>query len=122
MSVPTGRVTLVTTAFDAMLAHYRDGLGWPQVDAWDRANGRGVVLQAPGMGVELLDARRDSHPFGLHPPGERVHLVIEVHDAAAARTAIHAPATAGELERPSWCAAAFRVRDPDGIATWFVQR
>ncbi|MFO0962957.1 MAG: VOC family protein [Phycisphaerales bacterium] len=118
------RVALATTRFDAMLAFYRDGLRFPVTDGWERAGARGTVVQGPGLAVELLDALRDRHPFGLHAAGDRVHLVFEVPDARAAHGGLGEAARAGaSAPAPtSWCPCAFHLRDPDGTAVWFVER
>ncbi len=118
------RVALATTNFAAMADFYRGALGLGVVEEWSREHARGLVLQAPGLRIELLDALRDSHQFGLHPVGDRVHLVIDVADAAASFAALAASVRehAAPPAPTSWCAAAFKVRDPDGVAVWFVQR
>jgi hypothetical protein len=60
--------------------------------------------------LEILDNARERQPLRLYEPGERIHIVIEVADIAAARSrlAISAP----EPEAVSWGAKALSPSRP----------
>jgi catechol 2,3-dioxygenase-like lactoylglutathione lyase family enzyme len=51
------RLALTVDDFDAALAFYRDALGLPQLEAWESADGRVVILDAGRATLELLDPR-----------------------------------------------------------------
>jgi catechol 2,3-dioxygenase-like lactoylglutathione lyase family enzyme len=112
-------LTLATLRFDEVVEFYSRRLGCPGVRRWDRPEGRGCLFQLPGLRLEILDAAREKNPMRLPPPGDRIHLVLEVPDVDAARRALG-------IETPepittSWGARMFTVRDPDGVAVCYLQ-
>jgi len=110
---------LATAQFDRVFQFYREVLAFPMVREWDRPNARGALLDLNGLRLELLDAMREQRPFALHPPGDRLHVVVEVPDVDAVYRSL-----ALELPEPttaSWGARWFVVRDPDGVPLSFVQ-
>ena len=113
-------VALATDAFDEVAHFYGALLGFPVVEAWDRAHGRGTRFDlGGGLRLEVLDNRRERRAMMLGTPGDRVHVVVEVPDidAARQRIALDAPAP----QDVSWGARLFQVRDPDGVAVTFLQ-
>jgi catechol 2,3-dioxygenase-like lactoylglutathione lyase family enzyme len=113
-------IALATESFDTVARFYGELLGFPVVADWDRPDGRGRRFDLGGrLRVEILDNARKREPVRLHPPGDRVHLVVEVPDidAARSRLAIQAPAPV----TTSWHARLFQVRDPDGVPVTFLQ-
>lgn len=112
-------VAIATGKFEESRAFYGEWLRLPVVRSWDRPNGRGVVFDARGMQVELLDASREPDGMPRTPPDGRVHLVIEVEDLEAERQAL-GPA-APEAVQTSWGARTVLLRDPDGMAVWLLE-
>lgn len=112
-------ICLVTANFDAVVHFYRDRLSFPVIGEWERAGARGVVLDLYGLRVEILDAMRERQPLNLHPPGDRVHLVIEVPDVDAVFQSLALDVS--EPTTATWGARWFAVRDPDGIALSFLE-
>jgi catechol 2,3-dioxygenase-like lactoylglutathione lyase family enzyme len=97
-------VALATENFDDVAFFYGKTLGFALLEQWDRPRGRGSRFDLGG---------------GLKPPGERLHLVIEVLDINAARAGISLPTPAPQ--RVSWGALLFQLKDPDGIAVTYLQ-
>jgi catechol 2,3-dioxygenase-like lactoylglutathione lyase family enzyme len=112
-------VALVTDRFEEMTRFYGEGLGFPAVLSWDRANSQGCVFDLGGMRLEILDNQSEARPLRLEPPGERFHLVIEVADIDRFRDRLP-PDTPVAVE-VSWGARLFQVRDPDGVPVTVLQ-
>lgn len=113
-------IALATDFFEEASQFYERGLGFPVTAQWDRRRGRGRRIDlGSGLCLELLDSPRVPENSCLHRPGDRVHLVVEVPDADAARRhlAIEAPAP----EAVSWGARLFQVRDPGGVPITFLE-
>jgi len=112
-------VALVTDDFESVAGFYGEVLGFPMLREWDRPNGRGCVFDAFGMGLEVLDNRREAEPLVLLPPGARINLVIEVPDMNEARAGLGIETP--EPQEVSWGARLFEVRDPDGVSVTFLE-
>jgi len=112
-------VALVTDRFDEVTRFYGESLGFPIVEQWDRAHGRGRRFDLGGMRLEILDNQRERQPLKLGDVTDKVHVVVEVDDVEAARKQIDVPAPAAQLT--SWGARLFQLRDPDGVAVTFLQ-
>src|SRR5437764_15389875 len=81
VAMPTGEFRFVFYArdYDATVAFYRDGLGLPIVDGWDRGpEDRGALFAAAAGIIEVVHAR--GRPFS---PPEGSWLLFEVEDVAA---------------------------------------
>lgn len=112
-------MTLATDRFDEVAQFYGELLGFPVVRGWDRPNGRGRVFDAHGLRLEILDASREPRPMVLSPPGDRVHVVVEVPDIEAVQRAL--PIDTPAPLTTHWGTRLFQIRDPDGVAVWFMQ-
>jgi catechol 2,3-dioxygenase-like lactoylglutathione lyase family enzyme len=112
-------VALATDNFEAMVAFYRDRLGFRTIAAWDRDGARGMRLDLGGLKLELLDNGCQRQPIALSPAQGRIHLVVEVSDIAASRAGLDI--TSPEPQPTGWGAQTFQVPDPDGIAVTFLQ-
>ena len=110
---------LVTNRFDEVTHFYGELLGFPVIEQWDRANGRGQRFDTGGMRLEILDNEREQRQLELGEPTDRFHIVIEVKniDEARERIKVDAPPT----QDTSWGSRLFRVNDPDGIPVTFLQ-
>jgi catechol 2,3-dioxygenase-like lactoylglutathione lyase family enzyme len=113
------RLALMVDDFDAAVAFYRDGLGMPQLEAWEAPEGRVVILGAGRATLELLDrghaAAVDQIEVGrLVAP--RVRVALEVADSAAVAERL-AEAGAEKLAEPvvtPWRHRNVRLQAPDG--------
>lgn len=112
-------VALVTERYDEVVEFYGRRLGFPIVDEWDRANGRGVRFDLGGMRLEILDNQRERRPLDLGDPADRVHVVVEVNDIEATRMRLEIEAP--PVQSTSWGADLFQIRDPDGVPVTFLQ-
>ena len=116
-------VALATDNFDRMSCFYGHTLGFSVLSEWDRPRGRGRRFDlGTGLKLELLDNQREAKPLLVPPLGDQVHIVVEVEDIVEARAKISLRSP--EVERVSWGALLFQIRDPDGKRSVFpsVQR
>lgn len=112
-------VALVTNSFDAIVLFYGEHLGFPVVEQWDRANGRGKRFDLGGLRLEILDNERERQPLRLCDPAGRFHIVVEVDDVEVARRRIAVPTPSPQTT--SWGATLFQLRDPDGVPVTFLE-
>lgn len=79
------RLAVTVEDFDAAVAFYRDALGLPEVEAWDREGGRGAILDAGRATLELISADQ-AELIDRIEVGERVagpvRVALEVEDSA----------------------------------------
>ena len=114
------RLAMTFDDLDAAIAFYRDALGLPVVDWWDKPNGRGIVLDAGRATIELLDARESADVDALEA-GRRVsgpiRLAMRVADSAD--SALHLVAAGARHEGGPrvmpWGDRSVRVEGPEGI-------
>jgi len=113
-------VALVTDNFDRMSCFYGQTLGFSVLSEWDRPRGRGRRFDlGTGLKLELLDNQREAKPLLVPPLGDQVHIVVEVEDIVEARAKISLRSP--EVERVSWGALLFQIRDPDGTPVTYLQ-
>ena len=113
-------VALVTDNFDRMSCFYGQTLGFSVLSDWDRPRGRGRRFDlGTGLKLELLDNQREAKPLLVPPLGDQVHIVVEVEDIVEARAKISLRSP--EVERVSWGALLFQIRDPDGTPITYLQ-
>jgi catechol 2,3-dioxygenase-like lactoylglutathione lyase family enzyme len=104
-SVRELRVALTVADFDQAIRFYRDGLGLEVLEAWDRPEGRGVVLGAGRATLEVIDERNaesvDDIEVGRRTAG-RVRFAAEVADAEEVGRSLVAagPSESVALSRP----------------------
>ena len=112
-------VALATDSFDAVARFYGEELGFPILEEWDRANGRGRRFGLHGLRLEILDNARERQPLSLAAAADRFHIVIEVDAIEAARSRLGIPAPPPQTV--SWGATLFQIRDPDGVPVTFLE-
>jgi hypothetical protein len=102
------------------VALYRDALGLEQLEVWDAAEGRGVLLEAGRATIELIDEGQarmiDSVEVGRRIASP-VRLALEVDDSAASAnrlTEAGAERLGGPVDTP-WRDRNVRLRTPDGL-------
>jgi NAD(P)-dependent dehydrogenase (short-subunit alcohol dehydrogenase family) len=125
------RVVLTVRDFEAARKLYQDGLGLLVRDAWDRPDGKGVVLSAGRATIELLDQadaafteRTETGKLG-DGIGAGVRLAVNVADTQAASAAmqLHGAHAVGPLVHTPWGHFNQRLRTPDGLqVTVFQER
>ena len=113
-------IALATDNFDLMIQFYGQTLAFPLLTEWDRPRGRGRRFDlGAGLKLELLDNQREPRALFIPPSGDRVHIVVEVKDIVEVRDKITIEAP--EVERVSWGALLFQIRDPDGTPLTYMQ-
>lgn len=114
------RIALTVEDYERAVAFYRDTLGMPERESWDRPGGRGMILEAGIATLELFDAAQadtlDSIEVGRRVSGT-IRFAIEVPDpvAVADRLVASGASREGELVETPWGDRNVRVRAPDGM-------
>lgn len=116
----SSRLVLGTSKFDAMVSFYADRLCFPITDQSELTRGRRVLIELPGILLEVFDNDSEPSPSMLGASLDRIQLVIEVDDLDKTRDLI-------DLETPiphftQSGARRFQIRDPDGLPIIFTQR
>jgi lactoylglutathione lyase len=128
MNIHEIRIALTIEDFDRAVAFYRDGLGLPEVEAWDRPDGRGLILDAGRATLELFDppqaATLDQIEVGRRVSGTvRFALHVDDPDAAAEHLLTAGATLEHETVETWWGDRNARVRAPDGMQlTLFTPR
>lgn len=114
------RIALTVDDLDGAVAFYRDALGLRQVEAWDRPDGRGRILDAGRATLELFDHAMadslDAIEVGRRVSGP-IRFALRVADpGAVAERLVASGATreSGIVDTP-WRDRNLRVRAPDGM-------
>ena len=114
------RVALTVDDFDGAAMLYRDGLGLPVAEEWDRPDGRGLILSAGPSTIEILDRPQAAFIDGVEA-GERVsgpvRLAFEVPDVEALAATLRekgAEAVGGPVKTP-WGDFNRRLRTQEGL-------
>jgi lactoylglutathione lyase len=121
------RIALTVEGFEQAVQFYRDRLGLPVVEEWQRPEGRGVILAlGPKTTLELFDGPQadfvDQVEVGRRVSGA-VRLALSVPDADAAAT-VFEQAGAQLLSRAKqmpWRDRNARVQTPDGMQVTLSQ-
>ena len=100
--------------YEAAATFYRDGLGLPVVDSWDRGPAeRGMLFQAGSGIIEILALASGEEGVSLQG-GELAYEVDDV-DEWYRRIQEKGLSIRGELADKPWGHRTFSVTDPDGI-------
>jgi catechol 2,3-dioxygenase-like lactoylglutathione lyase family enzyme len=114
------RIAMTVAQYEEAVAFYRDALGLPEVESWDRPDGRGTILDAGHATLELFDPRMaeslDAIEVGRRVSGT-IRFALEVDDsiATAERLVEHGATREAEVVVTSWRDQNVRVRAPDGM-------
>jgi len=120
MNIHEVRIALTVDDFDRAVAFYRDALRLAEVEAWDRPDGRGLILDAGRATLELFDAQQaetlDRIEVGRRVSGV-VRFALHVDDPDSAVDELLAAGATLEHEtvRTWWGDRNARVRAPDGM-------
>jgi len=101
--------------YDASVKFYRDALGLPVVDSWDRGDDRGTFFQAASGIIEVVSKSGD-----LRGP-KKQGVVIEVADAQETFRELDGRGVTvlWEPQRRPWGTLEFVLLDPDGNAVTY---
>jgi lactoylglutathione lyase len=114
------RIALTVEDYERAVAFYRDALGLAEVEAWERPDGRGTILDAGRATLELFDTQQaetlDRIEVGRRVSGV-VRFALHVDDPdRAAEELVGAGATLEhETVETWWGDRNARVRAPDGM-------
>lgn len=121
------RIALTVEDYDRAVAFYRDALGLPEVESWERPDGRGTILDAGRATLELFDPPQadtlDAIEVGRRVSGP-VRFALHVDDSAAAADHLVAAGAALEHEQvvTPWGDRNARVRAPGGMQLTLFSR
>ncbi|MBV8879751.1 MAG: VOC family protein [Planctomycetaceae bacterium] len=116
------RFCYFTPLYDETVAFYRDGMGFPLIESWDRhADDRGSLFQAASGIIEVIVRPQgpSSHLWDDRPP-QGACMVIEVADVDDTHrrcVARKLPVTQ-PLTNQSWGHRSFCVREPNGLTLY----
>jgi methylmalonyl-CoA/ethylmalonyl-CoA epimerase len=120
MNIHEVRIALTVDDLDRAAAFYRDVLHLPELEAWDRPDGRGLILDAGRATLELFDQQQaetlDRIEVGRRVSGV-VRFALHVDDPDAATEELVAAGATLEHETVQtwWGDRNARVRAPDGM-------
>jgi len=102
--------------FDVSVHFYESVLGMARLTAWDREDGRGIVLSAGGKAaLEIYGAPRGQVYEGPGPSGMDLVFEVENVDQWYQRLKMERVKIAGLPQDTHWGGRTFFVYDPDGI-------
>lgn len=114
------RIALTVEDYERAVAFYRDALGMPERESWDRDDGRGTILEAGTATLELFD-RRQAESLDAVEVGRRVsgtvRFALEVDDSPAVAERLVAAGARREADvvDTAWGDRNVRVAAPDGM-------
>jgi catechol 2,3-dioxygenase-like lactoylglutathione lyase family enzyme len=120
------RFAYFTPAYETTVAFYRDGLGLPVVETWDRhPDDRGALFGAASGMIEVLALPRggaSSHLWDDRPP-QGAFMVIEVDEVEASyqRAVVNGVPVTQALTDQAWGHRSFCVREPNGLTLYFFK-
>jgi catechol 2,3-dioxygenase-like lactoylglutathione lyase family enzyme len=102
--------------FDASIHFYETILGMTRITAWDREDGRGIVLSAGGKAaIEIYGAPKGQFYDGPAPAGTDIVFEVENVDKWYERLMVTDVSIAGPPQNKHWGGRTLFVYDPDGI-------
>ncbi len=110
--------------YEATLAFYRDGLGLPILDGWDRGrDDRGTIFGAGAGAIEVMALPLVQRPDAVwdyrEPQGMLIVVEVEEVEALHRRSSERGLAIREPLKDQSWGHRSFVVSDPDGVGIYF---
>ncbi|HSB80657.1 MAG TPA: VOC family protein [Candidatus Methylomirabilis sp.] len=118
------RFAYLTPDYDSTVTFYRDGLGLPVLESWDRnPDDRGTLFAAGSGIIEVLARPKSgdsSHVWDARPP-QGAFMVIEVEDVEQIyRGAIEKGLPIQQhLTTQTWGHRSFCVHEPNGLTLYF---
>ncbi len=123
MSSGQFRFAYFTPRYEETIAFYRNGLGLPVVEAWDRSpDDRGTIFGAASGLIEvaaLPQGDESDHLFDARPP-QGAFIVLEVDDVAAffQRVKQKDLDIQQSLKDQDWGHRNFCIREPNGLTIY----
>lgn len=129
MEIRQFRVVIRTKSFERALKFYGGALALPQVQSWDREDGRGAAFQAGSAIVEVLgrpaggDPRLNDERYDPEGPLTKTALTFDVASAQEAFNEIsfREKNIPGGLRKDDDGKLMFETHDPDGIRVRFKE-
>lgn len=129
MEIRQFRVVIRAKSFERALKFYGEALALPQVQTWDREDGRGVAFQAGSALIEVLgrpasgDPRLNDERFDPEGPLTKTVLTFDVASAQQAYDEIffREKNIPGGLRNDDDGKLMFETHDPDGIRVRFKE-
>ncbi len=121
------RIALTVEDFEQAVQFYSDRLGLAVVEAWQRPEGRGMILSlGPHTTLELFDGRQadfvDQVEVGRRVSGPvRLALAVPDADTAAALFAQAGAQVLSSARQMPWGDRNARVQTPDGMQITLYQ-
>ena len=118
------RFSYFSPDYDATVAFYRDGLGLPVVESWDRnPEDRGTLLGAASDLIEILklpEGGNSSHLWDERPP-QGAFMVIEVENVELMYRQVIEKGLPiqQELTTQTWGHRSLCVWEPNGLTLYF---
>lgn len=113
-----------TSRYDETLAFYREGLGFPIVESWNRGpNDRGTLFAASSGMIEVLALPGGEPPDHLwddrSPQGAFMVIEVDDVDSLYGRLIAAGLPIQRELKDQYWGHRAFCVQEPNGLTLYF---
>jgi catechol 2,3-dioxygenase-like lactoylglutathione lyase family enzyme len=129
MEIRQFRVVIRAKSFDRALKFYGEALALPQVQSWDREDGRGAAFQAGSAIIEVLgrpsseDPRLNNERYDPEGPLTKTVLTFDVASAQKAYDEIffREKNIPGGLRNDDDGKLMFETHDPDGIRVRFKE-
>ena len=121
------RFSYFTPKYELTVAFYRDGLGLPILESWDRnPDDRGILFGAASGMIEVLtlpQSGESSHLWDDRPP-QGAFMVIEVDDVERdfQRVVDKGLPIKQPLTNQAWGHRSFCVSEPNGLVLYFFKR
>lgn len=113
-----------TARYDETVAFYREKLGLPVVESWDRSpDDRGTLFAASSGMIEVLIFPKGDQPEHLwderSPQGAFMAIEVEEVDSLYGRVMAAGLPIQRELKDQYWGHRGFCVREPNGLTLYF---
>jgi catechol 2,3-dioxygenase-like lactoylglutathione lyase family enzyme len=117
------RFSYFTSEYEATVAFYRDGLGLPILESWDRnPDDRGTLFAAASGVIEVLARPSGAEPAHLwdrrHPQGAFMVIEVEDVDAEYRRAVDRRLSIRQELADQEWGHRGFCLVEPNGLVLY----
>ena len=125
MSLGQFRFGYYTPLYAETVAFYRERLGFPLLESWDRdMDDRGSLFSVASGVIEVIarPTGPSTHLWDDRPP-QGTFMVVEVADVAAYSRQVaekHVPFVQELTDQP-WGHRSFSVREPSGLTLYFFE-
>jgi catechol 2,3-dioxygenase-like lactoylglutathione lyase family enzyme len=113
--------------FERAVSFYRDILGLPQIEGWDRPDGKGAQFAVDDTSIVEIFGVADGMMYDGPSPSTGIHIAIRMANRAAL-DAMYEDLVRKNIDvfdppqDRAWGHRTFAVRDPDGIeVAWYCE-